>query len=74
MSNFAYFPGPNPYLPPKNVVYILFPKTEYIIHFTSYQKKNQLNFYHNIQKFYHQIFQSKLSHGFEMSNDISCKK
>ena len=39
MSNFAYFPGPNPYLPPKNVVYILFPKTENIIHFTSYQKK-----------------------------------
>ena len=52
MSNFAYFPGPNPYLPPKNVVYILFPKTENIIHFTSYQKKNQLNFYHNFVFFF----------------------
>lgn len=40
MSNFVYFPGPNPYLPPKKNA----SKIDIIVHFTSNQKKNQLNF------------------------------
>ena len=76
MSSFAYFPGPNPYLPPKKSGFYLISFSEIHPHFTSYQKKNQLNFYHNYTFFSPsgKSLQSnivQMSHGFEMSNDIS---